>query len=88
MTAQAIDGAHGADTLDAHELDRLQQRAGDVALRARERIEQAVELGALPRWVLDTCNEWEQASVAYGAVMRRRGNSGPMLERSPLRTRH
>ena len=88
MTAQAIDGAHGADTLDAHELDRLQQRAGDVALRARERIEQAVELGALPRWVLDTCNEWEQASGAYGAVMRRRGNRGPMLERTPLRTRH
>lgn len=88
MTENASAGAAGADTLSPQDLDRIQASAAATVLRVRERIEQAVELGAIPRWVLDTCNQWEQASVAYGAAMTRRGNSEPMLLNSPMLRRH
>ena len=47
-------------------------RAAEHALRARRRIERAVEDGKVPVWVLDACEAWEQAALAYGAAMARR----------------
>jgi hypothetical protein len=49
--------------------------AAEHALKARRRIERAVENGHVPVWVLDTCDAWEQAALAYGAAMARRDNS-------------
>jgi hypothetical protein len=46
--------------------------AAEDALKARRRIERAVENGHVPGWVLDTCDAWEQAALAYGAAMARR----------------
>lgn len=46
--------------------------AAEDALKARRRIERAVENGHVPVWVLDTCDAWEQAALAYGAAMARR----------------
>jgi hypothetical protein len=46
--------------------------AAEHALKARRRIERAVENGHVPVWVLETCDAWEQAALAYGAAMARR----------------
>ena len=46
--------------------------AAEDALKARRRIERAVENGHVPVWVLDACDAWEQAALAYGAAMARR----------------
>lgn len=48
------------------------ESAAKEALRARQRIEQAVNNGRLPAWVLDACESWEHAALAYGAAMERR----------------
>lgn len=56
--------------------------AGERALHARRRIEQAVENGQLPVWVLDACEAWEQAALAYGTALARRASppaSAPSL---------
>ena len=46
-------------------------QAAQHALEARRRIERAVEDGRVPTWVLDTCEAWERAALAYGAAMAR-----------------
>jgi hypothetical protein len=56
-------------TNDSHPLI---DRAAEHALEARRRIERAVEDGRVPVWVLEACEAWEQAALAYGAAMARR----------------
>lgn len=56
--------------------------AAEDVLKARRRIERAVENGHVPGWVLDTCDAWEQAALAYGAAMARR-DAGTMPLRLP-----
>ena len=55
-------------------------RAAEHALQARRRIERAVEDGRVPVWVLDTCEAWERAALAYGAAMaRHQSTPSPMM---------
>lgn len=53
--------------MDRNQLETLQQQAADRALEARRRIEQAVDAGELPAWVMATCEQWERAAFSYGA---------------------
>jgi hypothetical protein len=60
----------------------LQDLNAQRALDARRRIERAVENGRLPAWVMDACEAWERAALAYGAAMARRdlGSDGTRME--------
>ena len=60
------------------------ESAAEDALKARRRIERAVENGHVPVWVLDTCDAWEQAALAYGAALARRDRGNPTTA-MPLR---
>lgn len=51
------------------DLETLQDTAASDALKARQRIENAVNSGELPVWVLETCEVWERSSLLYGAAM-------------------
>ena len=46
-------------------LEALRDQSADAALRSRERIEQAVDAGDLPIWVMDAVNDLERAALAY-----------------------
>lgn len=58
------------------------------ALEARRRIERAVEDGRVPAWVLDACEAWEQAALAYGAAMARRELTTSTLPRTGSQSLH
>lgn len=58
--------------MDAERLKELMDEAAGSALDARRRIENAVDLGTLPAWVLDACEQWERAALSYGAGIARR----------------
>lgn len=47
------------------------EHAASRALKARERIERAVNEGRVPAWVLDACEHWEKAAMEYGAARAR-----------------
>jgi hypothetical protein len=53
------------------ELQSLQDSAADNVLRLRERIEQAVDKGDLPLWVMEACTALEKASLLYGQTTER-----------------
>jgi hypothetical protein len=53
---------------DRDELERRLDLAADLALRARERLEAAVNTGEVPAWVIDACNVLERASLQYGEL--------------------
>ena len=59
-------------------------RAAEHALEARRRIERAVEDGRVPVWVLDTCEAWERAALAYGAAMARGEENSPPPMTMPM----
>lgn len=62
--------------------DMMDEAAGH-ALDARRRIEIAIDEGHLPAWVLDACEQWERAAMAYGAGMIQREMSkstAPVVE--------
>ena len=46
-------------------LEALRDQSADAALRSRERIEQAVDAGDLPIWVMDAVNDLEREAMAY-----------------------
>jgi len=46
-------------------LEALRDQSAEAALRSRERIEQAVDAGDLPIWVMDAVNDLERAALAY-----------------------
>ena len=69
-------------TVQEKQTQSVESAAEDV-LKARRRIERAVENGHVPVWVLDTCDAWEQAALAYGAAMARR--DGGSHQAMPLR---
>ena len=50
------------------ELKSLQDSAATRTLRARERIETAVDKGELPVWVMEACAALERSSMLYGAM--------------------
>lgn len=47
-----------------------------TALDARRRIERAIEKGHVPAWVMDACDIWERAAMAYGATLARQERAG------------
>jgi lysozyme family protein len=70
-------GAEEKETgMKTNEKNSSIDQAARHALAARRRIERAVEDGRVPTWVLDTCEAWERAALAYGAAMAR-GDQGP-----------
>ena len=46
-------------------LEALRDQSAEAALRSRERIEQAVDAGDLPIWVMDAVNDLEREAMAY-----------------------
>jgi hypothetical protein len=50
------------------ELENIQDAAADSALRARQRIEKAIDAGELPLWVMEACTVLERASMLYGVT--------------------
>ncbi len=58
--------------MDASRIKQLMDEAAGSALDARRRIEKAVEIGMIPSWVLDACEQWERAALSYGAGIARR----------------
>lgn len=50
------------------DIERRLDLAADLALRARDRIEAAINDGEVPSWVQDACNVLERASVQYGEL--------------------
>lgn len=62
--------------------------AAEHALDARRRIEAAVDAGLLPVWVMEACERWEQAALAYGAAMARRELTAGRLMMPPSRALH
>ena len=58
--------------MDVERIKQLMDEAAGSALDARRRIEKAVELGLIPAWVLDACEQWERAALSYGAGIARR----------------
>ncbi|MEW6167554.1 MAG: hypothetical protein AB1651_07645 [Pseudomonadota bacterium] len=58
--------------MDPADTEQYMDSAAEHALDARRRIEAAVEAGELPVWVMEACERWEQAALAYGAAMVRR----------------
>ena len=65
-----------------HELENIQDAAADSAQRARQRIEQAIEAGELPAWVLDACTVLERASMLYGVTSAQLKINVPMVSTS------
>lgn len=61
-------GRAPGEDVTKQELETLLDCAAAAALRARARIEAAVEAGELPAWLLEACNEWERAALVYGAA--------------------
>lgn len=55
--------------MDKGKLETQRDLAATDALRARNRIETAVDNGELPRWVLETCEAWERSTLAYGSAV-------------------
>ena len=65
-------GMQGKETgMKTNEKNSSIDQAAQHALEARRRIERAVEDGRVPTWVLDTCEAWERAALAYGQFMAR-----------------
>lgn len=58
--------------MDAADVDLYMDGAAAAVLAVRRRIEGAVDLGELPSWVIEACEHWERAALAYGAGMARR----------------
>jgi hypothetical protein len=72
--------------MDRKELEGLQDHAADGALRARARIEAAVDAGELPVWVLEACEAWEKSALLYGAARARLGQPGTLVNAMPAST--
>lgn len=53
------------------ELEHAQDSAADSALKARQRIETAVDAGELPVWVMEACAALERAAMTYGVTSER-----------------
>lgn len=69
--------------MDRKELEGMQDAAADNALRARARIEAAVDAGELPVWVLDTCDNWERWVLMYGAARAKLAQPATRLVEMP-----
>lgn len=74
--------------LTEEQLASIVERATRTALTARSRIEDAVDKGELPAWVLEVCQSWESAALVYGAGMAERGAATRMIQESGYMTRH
>ena len=48
--------------------ESLRDESAAEALNARAVIEEAVDAGFLPVWVLEACDEMERAAMMYGAA--------------------
>ena len=78
---------------DRDDVERRMDLAAELALRARERIEAAIDAGNVPAWVLDACSVIEKASVQYGELaeqLRRAAPiaaaTDPVIEADPMET--
>ena len=58
--------------MDAADVERYMDGAAAAAMAVRRQIEGAVDIGELPVWVIEACEHWERAALAYGAAMARR----------------
>ena len=58
--------------MDAADVELYMDGAAAAVLAVRRRIEGAVDIGELPAWVIEACEHWERAALAYGAGMARR----------------
>lgn len=58
--------------MNTERLTELMEASAGSALDARRRIEQAVDQGIIPSWVLAACEQWERAALSYGAGIVRR----------------
>ncbi len=45
-----------------------QDQAAAMVLSARRKIERAVDAGRVPAWVLQICEDWENAAMEYGCA--------------------
>ena len=54
--------------MNREDLEGVLDSAADDALKARARIEAAVEAGEVPAWVLEFCEAWERSALMYGAA--------------------
>jgi len=68
------------------ELITIQDSAADSALKARERIEAAIDSGELPVWVMDALTVVERSSLLYGATSAQlRFSTGTVVAATPAR---
>jgi hypothetical protein len=76
--------------MERKELEGLQDSAADSALKARQRIEAAVDAGELPVWVLDACEVWEKSALMYGAARAKLAQppQRPLMEMPGSQLRH
>lgn len=75
------------DIISRKELKNLQDDAAENALRARARVEAAVDAGDLPVWVLDTCDQWERSAMLYGAARAKLAQRGQrFIDEAPAST--
>jgi hypothetical protein len=60
------------------DVERRMDLAAELALRARERVEAAIDAGNVPAWVLDACSVIEKASVQYGELAEQLRRDAPL----------